>query len=357
MTVDPHFIGTQAQLARSIRYIELAQTIAPHIFSPPHPTSPTTSPTTNTIQITKQQHSTPRMPPLPLRLLTPLLHFSARAFFSAFRALPARFRMRTYDLLRKLGDLLYGVPDPTYYVRRLPFGLYLKYRSEADLARNEFHALARIRRETSIPAPVPLDLIADEEEDNAYLLMTRLPGHPLGRCEELFSDEDCEGIVGELRECVAQLRALPRAGTENPHMVICNTLGGACREHRIREAAPVGPFADEAAFSRLLRFGEDPARRGHRVVFTHADLSARNVLVERVVGRGDGEGGWRVSGIVDWETAGYYPEYWDYTKALFGVGRWRRRYVGMVHRVFAAFGDYSRELEVERRSWELGDGV
>ncbi|EAQ87712.1 hypothetical protein CHGG_04331 [Chaetomium globosum CBS 148.51] len=215
----------------------------------------------------------------------------------------------------------------------------------------------RLHHETSIPAPTPLDLLPDEE-DNAYLLMTRLPGHPLWRCQELFSDADCDAIVAQLQDYVGQLRALPRTGAAatNRHMLICNTLGGACREHRIREAAPVGPFADEAAFSRCLRLGDDPARRGHGVVFTHADLSPRNVLVERFV-RWDGRPGWRVTGIVDWETAGYYPEYWDYTKAVFGAGRWRRRYVGMVHRVFAAFGDYSRELDVERRSWELGDGV
>lgn len=352
MTVDPHFIGTQARLARSIRYVDLAKTIAPQIFPPPHPNPPTT----NSTQLAKL-HFRKRVPSQPTRILNTLLRFSARAFFTGWRSLPARFRAAAYDLLRHLGDLLYGVPDPTYYVRRLPFGLYLKYRSEADLARNEFNALTRLHHETSIPAPTPLDLLPDEE-DNAYLLMTRLPGHPLWRCQELFSDADCDAIVAQLQDYVGQLRALPRTGAAatNRHMLICNTLGGACREHRIREAAPVGPFADEAAFSRCLRLGDDPARRGHGVVFTHADLSPRNVLVERFV-RWDGRPGWRVTGIVDWETAGYYPEYWDYTKAVFGAGRWRRRYVGMVHRVFAAFGDYSRELDVERRSWELGDGV
>lgn len=48
------------------------------------------------------------------------------------------------------------------------------------------------------------------------------------------------------------------------------------------------------------------------MVFTHADLNPRNSLVQR-----SGRGGWRLSGIVDWETSGYYPEYWDCTKALF----------------------------------------
>lgn len=39
--------------------------------------------------------------------------------------------------------------------------------------------------------------------------------------------------------------------------------------------------------------------------FTHGDLSSLNILV-----RGDD-----VVGIIDWETAGWYPPYWEYTAA------------------------------------------
>jgi len=247
---------------------------------------------------------------------------------------------------------MYGNPDPMVQVQRLPFGLYLKYQGDADMVRNEFNALQRLRRETSIPVPTPIDMIPEAE--NSYLLMARLPGFPLWRCQEIFSDVDGDEIVTQLQDYVAQLRALPK--TANTDMAICNTLGEACRDHRIRSADPIGPFADEAAFSQCLRFSDESGRRGHKVVFTHADLNPRNILVDQVALPGGGNG-WRVTGIVDWETAGYYPEYWDYTKALFEGFRWRPRYLKMVHRVFEEFGDYSRELDVERRAWESGDGV
>lgn len=42
----------------------------------------------------------------------------------------------------------------------------------------------------------------------------------------------------------------------------------------------------------------------YSVKFTHADLNASNILVE----------GGHITGIIDWEFAGWYPEYWDYTK-------------------------------------------
>jgi thiamine kinase-like enzyme len=43
-------------------------------------------------------------------------------------------------------------------------------------------------------------------------------------------------------------------------------------------------------------------------VFTHADLNPFNILV-----RGDD-----VVGIIDWEFAGWYPHYWEYTSNWLG---------------------------------------
>lgn len=49
--------------------------------------------------------------------------------------------------------------------------------------------------------------------------------------------------------------------------------------------------------------------REHRSVFTHSDLHPTNLLID----------GGRLSGIVDWECASYKPEYWEFTKAMYGV--------------------------------------
>ncbi|OAA79784.1 Protein kinase-like domain protein [Akanthomyces lecanii RCEF 1005] len=139
-------------------------------------------------------------------------------------------------------------------------------------------------------------------------------------------------------------------------MAICNTLGAACQEPRIRDFTPIGPFKDEAAFSQEMRFSDEPSRRGHQIVFTHADLNPRNIMVDRVRGP-DGGRHWQVVGIVDWETAGYYPEYWDCTKSLYEGFRWPQRHNEVMKSVFAALGDYTAEMDVERRSWESRDGL
>ena len=49
------------------------------------------------------------------------------------------------------------------------------------------------------------------------------------------------------------------------------------------------------------------ALKGHAIVLTHGDMSPRNIIVQ----------GTKVVALLDWEMAGYYPEYWEYTKALY----------------------------------------
>ncbi|KKY39291.1 putative nad-binding rossmann fold oxidoreductase family protein [Diaporthe ampelina] len=243
-------------------------------------------------------------------------------------------------------------------VQRLPFGLYLKCARDLDSLRNEVNALRMVRRYTSVPVPKPLDFVtapAPAQDDPAcgegYLLMSRIPGVPLSRCHEVLSDKDAAQIEAQMQDHITQLRAIPQP-TSTSH-AICDTLGSACRDSRVRDGEPVGPFANEADFSLMLRDPDDSARSGHRIFFTHADLNPRNILVDSTVQR-DGSLGWQVTGIVDWEMAGYYPEYWEYTKSLYERFRWTRRYQNMIHRVFRLFGDYSKEFDVELRSWEAG---
>jgi hypothetical protein len=241
-------------------------------------------------------------------------------FGAIWSLFPAKFRLAGYSVLRRLGERLYRKPNGYSTVQRLPFGLYLKFQGEVDGFRNEFNALRVVRKYTSIPIPRPLDLaIKPAVSDNPFsspeasLLTTRLPGQPLSLCLEILSDFDLEQISNQLKHYLSQLRGIPK--TINPEMAICNTVGKACHDPRIQGGQPVGPFEDEAAFSQTLRYSDEAARRGHKIIFTHADLNPRNILVDRVA-QPDGTRGWEVTGIVDWETSGYYPEYWDYDSTL-----------------------------------------
>ncbi|KAI1765480.1 hypothetical protein GGR53DRAFT_261533 [Hypoxylon sp. FL1150] len=344
--VDPRFVGSQARLCKSIQFLSLSKEF-----------------TLNSIrQLPGPSIRLPeRLTNIAMRTYWGVLDLCAGVFLTAWRLVPVKIRVASYEILRKLGQRLYGSLDDHATVQRLPFGLYLKYNGDVDISRNEFNALEMVRRHTSIPVPRALDMISQPGDANdplsfpkTHLLLTTVPGYPLSSCQYILSDKDMDRIAIQLKDYVAQLRDTFQQAKSG--VAICNTLGEACRDHRIRGASPVGPFADEAAFSQMLRFSDDPARRGHKIVFTHADLNPRNILIDQTV-QSDGSIGWGVTGIVDWETTGFYPEYWDYTKAMFEGFRWSRRYNDLVHVVFSEFGDYSREFDVEKRSWESGDGV
>ncbi|KAK3332699.1 kinase-like domain-containing protein [Cercophora scortea] len=354
-TVDPRYVGTHSRFSKDFRFVNLAKEIAPEILLPfgQPAASPLNSELPDQQLETYNAHKAPNRP----SLLTDLF---VGALLTVWLWFPVKARMAVYDKLQAIGQRRYATPyDQVHGVQKLPFNLYLKFGTVAGMTHNEFNALQVVRRHTTVPAPRALDFFTKPDnnsggtESDGYLLMTGLPGVSLDSCLSILSDRDLAAIAAQMKDYVSQLRGIPN--TANPDKPICNTLGEACRDHRIRYGDPIGPFADEAAFSQCLRFSDEDARRGHEIVFTHADLNPRNILVDKVV-LADGTKGWRVTGIVDWETAGYYPEYWDYTKAFFERFRWPKRYNDTMHGVFNSFADYSREYDVELRAWESGDG-
>ncbi|EAQ91892.1 hypothetical protein CHGG_00127 [Chaetomium globosum CBS 148.51] len=246
---------------------------------------------------------------------------------------------------RPLGDY-----EGDIWGHQLPFGLYLKMvrlaaRHESLI--NEHAALQLVRRHTNLPVPRALDLVSNSTE--IYLLTTRIPGHKVGLCLDSMSDQATRMLVDELRGHLAALRDIPMPG--DWQYVIANAAGGPCFDYRIYAAQPgdgttwvVGPFLSENDFNQALRCGAIPEvvhRSGHRMAFTHGDLNMRNVLVDEYG---------RLSGVVDWENAGWFPEYWDYTKAFF-VTKYNQRWLRMVEDMFGQFGDFQRELATETELW------
>ena len=88
---------------------------------------------------------------------------------------------------------------------------------------------------------------------------------------------------------------------------------------RAGEKCLMGPFANQTEFKEALlsrvsnhfeyrlpglrRLAEPVFAKTHRIYFTHGDLHQDNILVK------DG----RLAAVLDWENAGWYPEYWEHT--------------------------------------------
>lgn len=261
---------------------------------------------------------------------------------------PALIRVRAYRGLICLGAHMY-CPTCSLKVQRLPLGMYVKVASMEyhDSLANEYATIQLVRRYTEIPIPRALDLVSDS--DKSYLLTTRVSGIHLGMCIYTLSDDEETTLVCDLQRSLAELRAIPKVVA--PEYAITNALGKACYDCRIIAGLNsnsdgedfVGPFVTEEEFNDTLRVGALPHvshRSGHQIVFTHRDLNMRNILMRNG----------RLSGIVDWENSGWYPEYWDYTKAYY-ITRLHQRWLKITDKVFRYHGDFTAELSTERQLW------
>ncbi|KAI5800039.1 kinase-like domain-containing protein [Geopyxis carbonaria] len=171
-----------------------------------------------------------------------------------------------------------------------------------------------VAKHTSIP--VPKVHCAFERNGMRYILMERVQGHTLRHGWLERSVESKEKILAQIKNMVDQIRRIPPPSGQG----ISNVAGGPLFDERLAGVSYHGPFDNVQDFHRHLREGyegrnEDPPDVRRLVewhnqscakpTFTHGDLNTMNIIV-----RGD-----EVVGIIDWETAGWWPDYWEYTSA------------------------------------------
>ncbi|KAI4145800.1 MAG: hypothetical protein LQ341_002261 [Variospora aurantia] len=177
-----------------------------------------------------------------------------------------------------------------------------------------------IAQHTSIP--VPKVYCAFEHKGRVYVVMEFIRAPMVAQGWRSRSPESRAKIHQQLRRMIDELRSIPSP----KHLGVANVAGGPLFDPRLPgKSLTFGPFKDTAEFHLHIREGWDQERcstlaldrqgeiqeliKQHEgswpLRFTHGDLSSLNILA-----RGD-----EVVGIVDWDTAGWYPSYWEYTTA------------------------------------------
>jgi hypothetical protein len=145
--------------------------------------------------------------------------------------------------------------------------------------------------------------------------MERIAGEMLGSGWVDRSPVSQTTVLSQLKEMVREMRSIPPPQGQG----IASVDGGQLFDCRLPGSLRFGPFGCVADFHTYLRYGIHFSPRNEPeinklidlhsgqwpLVFTHGDLSSLNVLV-----RGD-----QIVGIVDWETSGWFPAYWEYTTA------------------------------------------
>ena len=168
-----------------------------------------------------------------------------------------------------------------------------------------------------IPLPEPLGLITSNK--TAYIFMSFIPGKTIDKVWSKMHQEQKLSISEQLNDAFLKLRAL--------HVPDNVSLGGVCsegckdtRRHTRICQSPIStcsefedfrfsnPVFGSPTYVSLLRRVSCP--QNATIIFSHGDLRPENIMVQ-----GDQHGNYKITGILDWEKSGFYPDYFECLKA------------------------------------------
>lgn len=166
--------------------------------------------------------------------------------------------------------------------------------------------------------------------------MTIISGITLEQKWNRLDDEAKESMCLQLWDLTSKVRNIA-----DPHELEgpcqCAAVGSLSRDPMLEDSQEPGrPLTSDwelraRIYDRYLHFEGsryvnqllNMLPRSKRSVFTNADTASRNIIVDEQN---------NVTGILDWGSVGWYPEYWEYAQimrpAFGGIGRsgWRKRH-------------------------------
>lgn len=180
----------------------------------------------------------------------------------------------------------------------------------------EVDNLRFVKRHTTTPVP---DVLESWTQGDRYFSISGLiPGETLSTVWADLSDDERDRVAKQTADVLAQLRML--------HSPRLESLGGKplydaflfCSDY----GAPHGPLGSDDQLQhemwKALKAVPEGARqrlrarmpRSEPYTFTHGDLAMSNIMVQNG----------NLSGIIDWERAGFFPAWWEFAAAGIGLG-------------------------------------
>lgn len=171
------------------------------------------------------------------------------------------------------------------------------------------------RYKPNIPAPRPLGLV--RMNNISLIFVSYIPTTTLGEVWEKLDSDQKASIRDQLDEIFIELRSTPYSDGQ-PFGGIGGEGCKYIRRHLRRSEKPItsiGDFEDflfsaphpggNVLIEMLYELSPKPASPP-QIVFTHGDLRPDNIAVDMVDGNR-----YIISGLLDWEYGGFYPEYWE----------------------------------------------
>ncbi|EON99437.1 putative phosphotransferase family protein [Phaeoacremonium minimum UCRPA7] len=185
--------------------------------------------------------------------------------------------------------------------------------------------MSLVKQHTRVPVPglfhVSFRIINGEEV--GYLSMEKAPGVTLESAWPAYDEQHKARVCADIWHIVEQLRTIPKPH-DFAHLFQCGADGSiACSDVLLRDLqSPPRPIPDDDGLRARIyeryhhywgRLYEHtlPAmlpRSDGVSVFTHGDLTPRNIIVDKSSGC--------ITGILDWENAGWFPDYWEYANIM-----------------------------------------
>ncbi|KAI0772394.1 kinase-like protein [Trametes elegans] len=188
---------------------------------------------------------------------------------------------------------------------------------------SEADAMIYVASRTTIPVPQVYAVFAETHEDGrhmTYIVQEHIPGVRLDDALQSLRPHELQAIARQMRDTLAQLSALSTKRTR-----LQPFSGGSWAPtvwfQAFQDTFPMGDEDARVTESFLAYFRNMRSSRYHTTtvgnwpleeflgffdltrapIFSHGDLSPCNLIVDNG----------RISGIVDWAGAGWYPYFWD----------------------------------------------
>lgn len=220
----------------------------------------------------------------------------------------------------------------------------VKYGAQVELIEGE--NMLFVARSTSVAVPRVYGLFKDDTNEVGYIIMERIAGKSLKSEWPLLSDVQKGAIIVKLAGYVKELRSLPSPGAYcsiGNRPLLDYLFWNADTPEKIN-----GPFDTEEELNKSMlkkyMFNNGSRNkaefykerfpsilRDHPPRFTHGDFQRKNITLRSV---GDAESDVDLV-LLDWEFAGWYPSYWEYSRAVYACGRWDDDWCLAVNKIFA----------------------
>lgn len=217
-----------------------------------------------------------------------------------------------------------------------------------DIDIGHIHTLEYIKHHAPrVPIPDIHGILQQPNSNRIFFLMSRAPGEPLDSKWEFLGENEKSSIREQLDTIVGYFRFLPAPVTDETQAVLGGGSPRRCKDARREVHVAQGCISNERQFNEFLTSHPHRAQAGsismiksyltddHKVFLAHGDFHPRNIMVLTRLNDPVADGALpkeslcttngtvnqsttrvTITGILDWEMCGWYPEYWEYVKAL-----------------------------------------